>query len=369
MIIGVFKLIRNSIVTDLHSKPLKILQISNSPPPKFIKHWSVFSNHRNLNSGRICNAGQRKHDLDVISNQIGIEGREEEEGEGLDTTNNNTDTKDSLNVTTNDIGTSKKEMESDKKKKSKRMKNLKKSEEKRIILENQKLAKYIDIESYLNHAKSTNSKITSTVFQGNLYELTILEFLRNKFDITKAIHQGGKNDKGIDIRANWDLTQLKAIPSELPKESSYELVNATKRLKPLIIRKNKIKSLNVKLFVQCKCYEKSRIDAKLIREINGTYSNTVSQNSNSRVFFMLVTPTTFTRQGRIDFDLSQIPLIFCKYSKSRKIKGDGYSLKDYDWGQFESFYCNPIAHALLKGIDWTKAVNETSDKIIDLSEN
>ncbi|OWB69516.1 hypothetical protein B5S30_g4932 [[Candida] boidinii] len=357
MIIGVFKLIRNVIVTDLYSKPLKILQVSSSPPPKFTKHWSVFSSPRHLNSGRICNAAQRKDDLEVISNQIG--GQEQ----GKDTTNHITDTQDPSNVTNNDIGTGKKKIESDKLKKSR-----KKSEKKRIILENQKLAKYIDVESYLNHAKSTNATITSTVFQGNLYELTILEFLRDKFDITKAIHQGGKNDKGIDIRANWDLTQLKAIPSELPKESSYELVNATKKLKPLIIRKNKIRSLNVKLFVQCKCYEKSRIDAKLIREINGTYSNTVSQ-SNSRVFFMLVTPTTFTRQGRIDFDLSEIPLIFCKFSKSRKIKGDGYSLKDYDWGQFESFYCNPIAHALLKGIDWTKAVNESSDKIIDLSED
>ncbi|ODV86390.1 hypothetical protein CANARDRAFT_6866 [[Candida] arabinofermentans NRRL YB-2248] len=301
----------------------------------------------------------------------------------------NTSKMSKLFVTPLELASNKEEIQEQPKKVKKRAKS-KKSE-----LEVIGNSKYNSLNTYLDYAKAGKVSTDSTVFQGNLYELSFLEFLRTHFDLSRIIHQGGKDDKGIDIRANWNLTNLKPVGTSksAKKESKvFETVNAVKRVKPLVLKKDLTKSLNVKLYVQCKCWEKSRVDARMVREINGTFFNgdnerlrANSQNNvslvsntgvsdkkvkiggaklNSQSFLMVVAPTGFTRQGLIDFDRSLLPLIFVKFSKNRLLDGVGkngvYELKNYEIGRLESVYCNPMAQALMKGLDWVNFIREIS---------
>lgn len=208
-------------------------------------------------------------------------------------------------------------------------------------------SKYHDLQSYLEYAKHRKLDTDSSVFQGNLYELNFLEFLRRNFAVSRLIHQGGKDDKGIDIRAMWrPVDNFGLTREELSRH--YETVNSVTRVKPIALKKDSM----IRLFVQCKSWEKSRIDAKMIREINGTVNSMGKANKNKK-FLMFVCPTGFTRQGRMDFDRSLVPLVFIRFSKSQLIdRADPYASESYKLGAFESFYCNPMANALLKGLDW-----------------
>ncbi|QPG77021.1 hypothetical protein FOA43_004418 [Brettanomyces nanus] len=220
--------------------------------------------------------------------------------------------------------------------------------------------KYHNLETYLKYSNNKELSTDSTVFQGNFYELNFLEFLRRHFTVSRVIHQGGRDDKGIDIRAMWKpVDNFGKLSDGLNLSNrTFQPVNSVTRVKPILLKRN----TNIRLFVQCKSWEKSRIDAKMIREINGTFNNTGPRggrpgiSSKTRRFLMVVCPTGFTRQGRIDFDKSLVPLIFIKFSKSTvndRFKSL-YDIHNYNLGTFESFYCNPMANALLKGLNWTE---------------
>lgn len=226
-------------------------------------------------------------------------------------------------------------------------------------------SKYHDLETYLLYTKDNKVSPNSTVFQGNLYELNFLEFLRQNFTVKRVIHQGGKGDRGVDIRATWLPTEnFRRLPDPDDKKV-MQSVNSVTHVKPICLKKN----ASIKLFIQCKSWEKSRIDAKLIREINGTFDNTGSGGSRpangerTRRFLMIVCPTGFTRQGRIDFNRSLVPLIFIKFSKSvlRDGRRSPYNFDNYKFGSFQTFYCNPMATALLKGLNWMDFMKKLTD--------
>ena len=216
----------------------------------------------------------------------------------------------------------------------------------------------LSLEKYLEVARLRSSSVNSTVFHGTFYELNFMEFLQKNFTVNRIIHQGGKDDKGIDIRATWYPVDNFGLISDKEPVKKFVKVNSISRVRPIALKKSK----TVKLFIQCKSWKKSRIDAKLIREMNGTFTNTgrgdvgPSSNSRTRNFLMIVCPTGFTRQGRMDFDRSLLPLMFTKFSRAKicDLKKSPYDIKNYNKGQFESFYCNPMAAALLKGLNWSE---------------
>lgn len=215
----------------------------------------------------------------------------------------------------------------------------------------------LSLENYLQDAKLRGSSTDSTVFLGTFYELNFMNFLQKNFTVDRIIHQGGKDDKGIDIRATWHPVDDFEVISGKEPIKKFAIVNSISRVKPIVLKKSRL----VKLFIQCKSWKKSRIDARLIREVNGTFTNTgrsgsrPSTNSRTGTFLMIVCPTGFTRQGRMDFDRSLLPLMFVKFSRAkiRNLKQSPYDITNYNVGQFESFYCNPMAAALLKGLDWS----------------
>ncbi len=223
------------------------------------------------------------------------------------------------------------------------------------------LDKFQDTNTYLEYASYKKLKTTSTVFVGNLYELEVKKFLKNQFQIQSTLHQGGSNDKGIDINAIWNPTKiLKAEKSSakgksLNDESSnkFEIVNS-KKIKPLAQRANQ----TLKLFVQCKCFDTSKIDPKIIREIKGSSQEYFKKNGNSAVF-MIASTNGFTKVGKEDFDKATIPMIFLKFPKPKLVDLKyPYKLKSWEMGTLEGVYMNSFASALFKGLDWIKFVNK-----------
>lgn len=221
--------------------------------------------------------------------------------------------------------------------------------------DNTVLSKYTDVKSYLEYASYKNLKTTSGIFIGNLYELQVKKYLEEKFKIQSVLHQGGSNDKGIDINAVWrpaDVFEHEKHDKE-SIESSFQIVNS-KRVKPLISRNNQ----SLKLFVQCKCFDKSKIDPKLIREIKGSCQEYFKKHGNAAVF-MLASTNGFTRMGKEDFDKATIPLIFAKFSKPQLMNSKSpYDSKSWDMGKLMGIYLNPMAIALFKGLDWIKFMNQ-----------
>lgn len=210
--------------------------------------------------------------------------------------------------------------------------------------------KFNSVISYLEYVKYKKMKVTSSVFMGTFYELQVKEFLEENLKIKSTIHQGGSNDKGIDINAIWNPTTIfnnQRHTNDGDSTKKYETVNM-KRVKPIVLRSNK----TLKLFVQCKCFNTSKIAPKLIREIKGSCQEYFRKNGNSAVF-MLVSTNGFTKVGREDFDKAQIPLIYVKFTKHRLIDARyPYDAKGWETGTIKGMYFNPLAVAMFKGLDW-----------------
>ncbi|KAG0674319.1 Required for respiratory growth protein 7, mitochondrial [Pichia californica] len=216
--------------------------------------------------------------------------------------------------------------------------------------------------SYLDYAASRSSplKPTSSVFVGNLYELQVKAFLEQSFKIRSTLHQGGSNDKGIDINAIWNPVDIfskdtKSNKNDSKESPKYEIVNS-KKIKPLVSRLKK----TLKLFVQCKCFDSSKIDPKLIREIKGSCQEYFSKNGNSAVF-MIASTNGFTKIGREDFDKAPIPLIYAEFSKPRLIDVKiPYKIESWDMCRLEGMSLNPMASALFKDLNWVKFSNKVT---------
>jgi hypothetical protein len=223
------------------------------------------------------------------------------------------------------------------------------------------LDKFFDFETYLQYASHKSLKTNSGIFLGNLYELQVKHYLEKTFKIQNILHQGGSNDKGIDINAIWNPTKIfdenefQDLKSSNKMKTKFEIVNS-KKIKPIIQRSNK----TLKLFVQCKCFNTSKVDPKLIREIKGSCQEYFKKHGNSAVF-MLASTNGFTKVGKEDFDKAPLPLIYMKFSKPKLIDSNfPYNINSWEMGELIGMYLNPLAIALFKGLNWIEFTKNLS---------
>ncbi|KAH3662278.1 hypothetical protein OGAPHI_005527 [Ogataea philodendri] len=197
--------------------------------------------------------------------------------------------------------------------------------------------KFNSFESYLSHAKVAGTSPRSTVFTGSAYEISFADFLSQTLAPSRVIHQGGAHDGGVDLQATLDLNSVTVSPGDA-SPPNFPASGST-----------------VRLLVQCKCWERAKMDVKTVRELNGTYANYIRQNQNkTQAILMFVTPTGFTRGGLAMFDSSPVPMIFAKFAKPqlRSPSLDPFKVENYEKGKVESFYCNIAAQQLLDGTQW-----------------
>ncbi|KAH3903182.1 uncharacterized protein SCODWIG_03910 [Saccharomycodes ludwigii] len=144
-------------------------------------------------------------------------------------------------------------------------------------------SKYIQL--IKNYIKSSNGiKRGSTVFQGTLYEYTVMNEVSQLFDnkISDLLKIGGSYDHGIDIVGKY-------------------------------LQKNT-------LLIQCKCFQKQKLTGKEIREFMGAVSmfkelNSIKNNDNQQVLSLIASPNLITKDGILVMNKLPIPMVYLQISK------------------------------------------------------
>ncbi|QHS76388.1 Rrg7p [Saccharomyces paradoxus] len=225
---------------------------------------------------------------------------------------------------------------------------------------------YLGRRCFNNHAIHTyvkqNAAVAhSTVFQGNLYEYTVMRELSEKLRMTKIRKTGGAHDGGVDIKGNWPVDDIYWKTSSLIPSS--EIANNTKRtnsqngfvLKPLKYRIIDDTFEPLKVLVQCKAFTKSKLSPREFRELVGTFTSLVSHNQRNKTVCIMCSPHLLTKDTLKLINNISLPLIYLRVEMLKE-KTDG----DFDLinsGRLVNYYENSYASTLLQDCkipEWLK---------------
>lgn len=222
-----------------------------------------------------------------------------------------------------------------------------------------------DCGTYLQKCKRNNTNIISTVFRGTLYEYTAKKLLETQLKCYGVFRQGGSFDEGVDLIGHWDLSHffdinksniIKQIKADSNPEVLALITNSTE-LNTLLANNMTSKDFismqkDIKILVQCKNH-KSKIQAKVIRELVGIYTHNINTPSlTSSTFMLLVSPGPLTKQAQAAIDQANIPFIHIIMTpltlKPDIIREHVYKLDSWKGGLVESIYLNNYSKLLLK---------------------
>lgn len=195
----------------------------------------------------------------------------------------------------------------------------------------------------------------STVFQGTLYELTVMRELMEKLRMEHMQVVGGSYDGGVDIRGRWDVTPIITEVDrhihfeELPKR--IKVNNTT--IKPWRHRVKPSKYLDC--YVQCKAFNSEKITGRQVRELIGVFAMQVPLSKRSSSIMIMSAPTLFTKDGITLFNEAQIPMIFTRVEMISALGNGNFDVENS--GKLLQYYENDYASKLLAncGIkEWLK---------------
>lgn len=198
----------------------------------------------------------------------------------------------------------------------------------------------------------------SSVFQGTLYEHTVMRELSEKLNMIRLQKVGGSHDRGVDIRGRWPLACLFGQVNKV-----VSLDNVPKRckihgtaLKPLRCKidenEGKLEPLNT--LVQCKAFSGSKVSPREFRELVGTFASLVPDSQRNRSIMMMCSPNLLTRDGLSLINTVKVPLIYLRIEMLRQI-GNCYDVENS--GRLLNYYENDYAATLLRGCgikEWLK---------------
>ncbi|KAM3160251.1 Required for respiratory growth protein 7, mitochondrial [Lachancea thermotolerans] len=189
----------------------------------------------------------------------------------------------------------------------------------------------------------------STVFQGTLYEHTVVRELSEKLLVKNLEVCGGSYDGGIDIRGKWPVDQIFKtarerfdLSAEFPKKAS---VNGA-QFKPVrhkLDSKSPFRPLNV--LVQCKAFKNAKITGKEIRESMGAFSSCVPASRRTQYVLMLSSPNMLTRDGLNVMNGLAIPLVYIRVEMLKSHQG-WFDLENS--GKLQNYYENEFASRFLQ---------------------
>lgn len=195
----------------------------------------------------------------------------------------------------------------------------------------------------------------SSVFQGSLYEHTVIRELGEKLGMTKLQKVGGANDRGVDIKAYW------------PIEKIYDRMNALMNLEQIVLPKrckvngatfkpfrDKIHTEKLKVLVQCKAFTSSKVAPKEFRELVGTFSSLVSSSQRNKTVIMMCSPNMLTKDGLNLINSIRMPLVFLRI-EMLQLKDGIYDVANS--GKLVNYYENEYASMFLQGCgikEWLK---------------
>ncbi|QEU59166.1 Rrg7 [Kluyveromyces lactis] len=195
----------------------------------------------------------------------------------------------------------------------------------------------------------------STVFQGTLYELTVVRELMNKLRLEDMQVVGGSYDGGIDIRGKWNVLPLtKAIETQIQfDELPKRLKLPTTSIKPWKHRAKPDKYLDC--YIQCKAFNSDKVTGRQVRELIGSFSMQVPARKRNSSIMIMSSPTLFTKDGIRLFNEATIPMVFTKVDMIQRLADGSFDVKNS--GKLQHYYENDYASKLLAncGIkEWLK---------------
>lgn len=196
----------------------------------------------------------------------------------------------------------------------------------------------------------------TTVFQGTLYEHTVMRELQEKLAMTSLRKTGGANDRGVDIRGSWDVAKvfhtmnpiLKLDQTEVPARCKFNGVT----FKPF--RHKLPRETQLKVLIQCKAFTSSKVAPKEFRELLGTFTSLVSSSQRNKTAIMMCSPNMLTKDGLSLINSVAMPLIYLRIEMLR-LKGSQYDIADS--GRLLNYYENEYAAQFLQGMgikEWLK---------------
>jgi len=224
---------------------------------------------------------------------------------------------------------------------------------------------------YLHYCLINNINYNSTVFKGTLYELYVKDIL-SKFFKCDLLRNGGAYDNGIDLLGNWDISAINLLPAKNDKKKA--------RLPANCLLKSDTDLSRVNVWIQCKNLNK-KIDAKVIRELAGIYDFHINSKQKMSNFIFLFSPHVLSKQGLIQMDKSNFPLIHWQLSPLKLTKRSAFEtlidetnlnlvnmhdrtlftqdqlnsyyfdLSNWSCGNLNQIYMNPFARKALAGLD------------------
>lgn len=204
--------------------------------------------------------------------------------------------------------------------------------------------------------EENQSIANTTVFQGTLYEHTVMRELQEKLAMTQMQKTGGANDRGVDIRGSWDVSKifhamnpiLKLDQLEIPARCKFNGVT----FKPF--RHKLPRETQLKVLIQCKAFTSSKVAPKEFRELLGTFTSLVPSRQRNKTAIMMCSPNMLTKDGLRLINSVAMPLIYLRIEMLR-LKGAQYDIADS--GRLLNYYENEYASQFLQGTgikEWLK---------------
>lgn len=215
----------------------------------------------------------------------------------------------------------------------------------------------------LTYINANQHIVDSKVFQGTLYELTVMRELHKKLNVKTMQLTGSAYDQGIDIRGKWDVSEIFSsvkdsllMARELPKRVTVNGVS----LKPLCHRftQGNLNS-SIDVLVQCKAFSNRKIAGRQVRELMGTLFQQISSPlRRNKTVIMLSSPNLLTKDAISVMNQLSGPIIYLQVEMLRAKDVPG----QYDFensGRLLNYYENKYASKLLTNCgvsEWLKMV-------------
>lgn len=195
----------------------------------------------------------------------------------------------------------------------------------------------------------------STVFQGDLYEYTVMRELNDKLWMKNLEKRGGAHDGGIDILGKWPVHEIYyswlkhhgKIEVSYPHDDEFMKTNTGIRFKRYINTiKKSTNGLNpLKVMVQCKAL-KNKLGPKEFRELVGTFTSQVKSQQKNRCIAIMCSPNLLTKDILTLMNTIDIPIIYLRIEVLQKLAYGEYNLSGSGLlrNYYTNFYCSKLLH-------------------------
>lgn len=206
-----------------------------------------------------------------------------------------------------------------------------------------------------NFISQNQSIINSTVFQGTLYEYTVMRELHVKLFMDNVNKVGGAHDGGVDITSTWNINRIRGrVGTVMDLDKLYPRDKIPKRIKlhsgtvtPLIHKIANDENINLDVLVQCKAFNNSKVSPREFRELIGTYNSMVPRRKWKSSVMIMCSPHLLTPDGLKLINSIDISLIYLRIGQLNKTAGNSFDLANS--GKLLNYYENETANRLLLG--------------------